>query len=338
MVGRRSLLLGSAGALAASAVVGTGRGAAAQPLAGGRTIRLVVPFPPGGAIDILGRLLAEQLQSVLGQTVVVENRGGAGGLLGTDAVAKGPNDGSVIGIIGVPTLCAAPFLYSRMPFDPIRDLTPVTQITSGALLCVVNADAASRNGWTDFRALINWARQHPEEVRMGSSGTGTSSHLTISAVNEATGARILHVPYRGGAPAIQDMLTGTIDMMFDVTPALMPHVEAGRFKALALSSRERMAFLPNVPGLGEFEDLGLGQVNVVTWNAIMTAANTPEPVVARLHAALREVAALQDLVQRLVPLGFETVTSEAPAALAELIRQETPVWRRLVEISGAKLD
>ena len=307
-------------------------------LAQSRPVRLVVPFPPGGAVDLLGRLLAERLGPALGQNVVVENRGGAGGVLGADAVAKGDRDGTMLGLIGVTTLAAFPFMTTRLPFDPVRDFAPVSQITDGALLCVVNADIARRRGWTDFRSMIRWSRANPEQVRMGSSGSGTSSHLNIEAINRAAGAQILHVPYRGGGPAINDLVAGNIEMMFDVMPALMPHVEGGRFLAFAVSSKDALAFLPNVPGMGAFADLGLGDHNVVTWNAVMAPAGVPEPVITRLHGAIRAVAADPAFVARLQPLGYGTVTSEQPAALAALIQAERPVWQRLVEISGARLE
>ncbi|MFL1460820.1 Bug family tripartite tricarboxylate transporter substrate binding protein [Roseococcus sp. DSY-14] len=311
---------------------------AAPALAQGRAVRLVVPFPPGGAVDLLGRLLAERLGPALSANVVVENRGGAGGLIGADAVAKGEKDGSVIGLIGVTTLCAFPFMTSRMPFDPRRDLAPVSQVTDGALLCVVNAETARRRGWTDFRALLRWSRDNPDQLRMGSSGAGTSSHINIEAVNRFSGARILHVPYRGGGPAINDLVAGNIDMMFDVMPALMPHVEAGRFLAMAVSSNARLPFLPAVPAMADFADAGLGRHGVNTWNAIMAPGGTPPEVLARLHAAIRQAGAQPELVERLTPLGYATVTSESPAALAALIDSDTPRWRELVEISGARLD
>ena len=330
MFGRRGLIMAGGALLAAPAL--------AQPVAGGRPVRLIVPFPPGGAVDLLGRMLADKLGPALGQPVVVENRGGAGGLIGADAVAKGDRDGSMIGLIGVTTLAAFPFMHARMPFDPQRDMAPVTQITDGALLCVVNADNARRNGWTDFRALVRWSRANPEMVKMGSSGSGTSSHLNIEAINAATGAKILHVPYRGGGPAINDILAGTIDMMFDVMPALVPHVESGRFLAFAVSSKARLTILPDVPGMGDFADLGLAEHDIVTWNAIMAPGGTPAPVVARLHQAVLAVAAQQDFVDRLKPLGYGTVTSATPAVLNALVEAERPRWRRLVEISGARIE
>jgi tripartite-type tricarboxylate transporter receptor subunit TctC len=329
MIGRRGLVAG--GVLFAAPTQ-------AQPIAGGRPVRLVVPFPPGGAVDILGRLLAERMAPVLGQSVVVENRGGAGGIIGADAVAKGERDGTMLGLVGVTTLAAFPYMTSRLPFDPARDFAPVSQVTDGALLCVANAETARRRGWADFRKLVEWSRAHPEEARMGSSGSGTSSHINIETINNLARARILHVPYRGGGPAINDLLAGNIDMMFDVMPALMPHVEAGRVAALAVSSRARLSILPEVPGMGDFADLGLGDHNLVSWNAVVAPAGTPEPVVARLHAALLQVARQPDFVERLKPLGYGTVTSPTPAALTALVEEERPRWRRMVELSGARLE
>ncbi len=333
MARRRDILLGTANAALLAAAPAT-----AEAPGGGRPIRLVVPFPPGGAVDITGRLLAERLGAALNGTVVVENRAGAGGNIGADAVAKAPPDGATIGLIGVTTLCAAPSLYRDLPFDPQRDLSPVSAITTGALLCVVNADTAKRNGWTDFPALVAWARANPDAVRMGSSGTGTTSHLTVEAVNRATGARITHVPYRGGGPAINDLVSGTIDMMFDVMPALLPHVEAGRFKPLAVSSAKRLSILPEVPGLAEWSGLGLGDLDIQTWSAVMTAPGTPEPAVRTLFEAVRQVAGQREFVERLRPLGYTVLTSESPEALAARIREETPRWESLVRASGARLD
>jgi tripartite-type tricarboxylate transporter receptor subunit TctC len=268
----------------------------------------------------------------------VENRAGAGGLIGADAIAKGDRDGSVLGLVSATSFCAMPFMHARMPFDPLRDLTPVTQFTDGVLLCVVNAQTAQARGWTDFRALIQWSRANPEQVRMGSSGTGTSSHLNISAINRFADAKILHVPYRGGGPAINDLLSGTIDMMFDVMPALMPHVESGRFKALAVSSGDPIALLPQVPGMKAFADLGLAQHELINWNVVSTAGNTPAPVVARIFEAIRTVAQQREFIDRMRPLGYGIVLSESPEAAARMIRAETPRWQRMVEISGARVE
>ncbi|WBV43021.1 tripartite tricarboxylate transporter substrate binding protein [Pseudoroseomonas cervicalis] len=310
----------------------------APPPAESRPLRLVVPFPPGGALDLLARLLAERLGPALGRTVVVDNRAGAGGVLGADAVAKAAPDGATIGLLGLTTWTAMPFMFSRLPFDPAKDFTPLSLISAGSLLCVVNAETASRRGWGDFRALIAWARANPDKVTMGSSGTGTSSHLCLAAVNKATGAGILHVPYRGGGPAIQDLLSGNIDMMFDVMPALMPHVTSGRLKALAVSSARPVESAPGVPGMADFADLGLGHVDIVTWNAIAAPAGLPAPLAERLAQAVRQAGAEPEFRERLRPLGYEAVTSAHPRELEDLIAQQLPIWRELVEISGARLD
>jgi tripartite-type tricarboxylate transporter receptor subunit TctC len=312
--------------------------ARAQTVAGGRPVRVIVPFPPGGAVDITSRLFAERLGPVLGQTVVVENRAGAGGLIGADAIAKGDKDGSILGLLSATTWCAAQFMHARMPFLPERDLLPVTQLTDGALLCVVNAQTAQQRGWTDFRTLIQWSRANPEQVRMGSSGSGTSSHLNISAINRFAEAKILHVPYRGGGPAINDLLAGTIDMMFDVMPALMPHVESGKFKALAVSAADPLPILPNVPGMKSFGDLGLGEHSLINWNIVSVPAGTPTPVVQRLFEAVQAVARQREFVERLRPLGYGIVLSESPDAAARMIRGELPRWQRMVEISGARIE
>jgi tripartite-type tricarboxylate transporter receptor subunit TctC len=327
---RRTLLAATAASLAMPAI------ARAQGTA--RPLRIVVPFVPGGAIDLIGRLLAERLPAHLGgQQAVVDNRAGAGGMIGAENVARATPDGTTLGVIGVSALCAFPTLYDRVPYDPQRDFTPVTQITAGVQLCVVNAEVARRHNWTDFSAMIRWARANPGGLRGGSSGAGTTSHLLISALGHLGGADIVHVPYRGGAPALQDTLSGTVEMMFDVPTILLPHVAEGRLKAMAVSTADEFPLIPGVPGMRNFRDVGLGDLDVMTWNAMMAPANTPPEIVARQFTALRAVAAEPAFVERYRQMGFLPTTSESPAALAETIRRDTPTWRRLVEISGARL-
>ena len=173
---------------------------------------------------------------------------------------------------------------------------------------------------------------------MASSGVGTSSHLTIAAVNQAARVRILHVPYRGGEQAINDLVAGRIDMMFDSSPALMPLLERGAVKALAVSTRSRQFFVPDVPGMGGFADLGLGDLDADTWNAVMAPAGTPASVISRLAEAVRTAVTQTDLAERLRPLGFRAVLSEPPEAMARLIREDTPRWQNIVQASGVTLD
>jgi tripartite-type tricarboxylate transporter receptor subunit TctC len=326
---RRTLLAATAALLAAPHV------ARAQAFPS-RPLRIVVPFPPGGAVDITGRLLAERLQPLIGQNVVVDNRGGAGGNIGADAVAKAEPDGHTI-LLGTATILAAnKFLYRRsMPFDPIRDLAPVTRVSSGTVLLVVNA----QRPWRSFAELVAAAKADPGKLTMGSSGTGTVSHLTISTVNRAAGIDITHVPYRGGGPAIADLVAGTIDMMFDVIPALMPHVREGRFRPLAVGSAERVTYVPelrDVPGMREL--LPASGIDMQSWYAVSAPARTPAPVIARLHEVITQVVRSDDFRARLQPLGFEPVADATPAAFGAYQAEQENVWRALVEASGATLD
>jgi tripartite-type tricarboxylate transporter receptor subunit TctC len=327
---RRNLLLGAAAALSAPVLA---RAQSQRPL------RIVVPFAPGGAIDLIGRLLADRLPPFLdGQTVVVDNRGGAGGMIGAENLARSVPDGTTLGILGVSAVCVFPSLYDRLPYDPLRDFAPVTQITSGVSLCTVNAETARRNGWTDLAAMIRWARANPSGLSAASSGTGTTSHLLISALGKLGGAEIVHVPYRGGAPALQDLLTGTVDMMFDVPTILLPHVADGTLRAMAVSSGEAFPLIPGVPGMRTFRDVGLGDLDMVAWNAIMAPAGTPPEILRRQHEAIAKVAQEPGFAERFRQMGFLPVTNESPAALAGIIEQDTPAWRRLVEISGLRLS
>jgi tripartite-type tricarboxylate transporter receptor subunit TctC len=310
--------------------------ASAQGAFPSRSVRLVVPFAPGGAVDITGRLLAERLQPILGQTVVVENRGGAGGNLGADAVAKGEKDGHTLLLGAASILCANKFLYRRsMPFEPLRDLAPVTRVTTGTVLLVVNAERP----WKTFAEMIAAAKARPGVLTMGSSGTGTISHLTIEKVKKSAGVDITHVPYRGGGPAIQDLLSGSIDMMFDVMPALMPHVREGRFRALAVGSADRIGYVPEVrevPGMKELmPDAG---IDMQSWYGIVAPAGVAADRVQRLHDAFRQVAASDEFRGRIEPTGFTPVTDATPADFAAYWRAQEQVWKELVELSGATLD
>ncbi|WP_237216874.1 Bug family tripartite tricarboxylate transporter substrate binding protein [Falsiroseomonas oryziterrae] len=326
---RRDLLIGAAlaPALAAPAF------AQAFP---SRPIRIVVPFAPGGAVDITGRLLAERLQPILNQQFVVENRGGAGGNLGADVVAKAEKDGHTI-LLGTATILAAnKFLFrGGMPFDPIRDMAPVTRVSTGTVLLVVN----SQRPWRSFAELIEFARRNPGRVTMGSSGTGTVSHLTISAVSRAAGVDITHVPYRGGGPAITDLVAGQIDMMFDVMPALMPHVREGRFRALAVGSADRVDYVPGleqVPGMREL--MPQAGIDMQSWYAVAAPSGTAADRIATLHRAILQVVRTDDFRNRLQPLGFKPIWDETPEAFGQYWRSEEQVWQRIVEASGATMD
>ena len=301
-----------------------------------RPVRILVPYAPGGAVDLTGRFLAEHLQPLLGQNVLVDNRGGAGGNLGADVVAKGDKDGYTLLLGSASILCANKFLYRRsMPFDPIRDLAPVTRVTTGTVLLIVNSDRP----WKTFGELMAAAKRDPGKLTMGSSGTGTVSHLAIESLKRAAGVDITHVPYRGGGPAFQDLYAGNIDMMFDVIPAAMPNVREGKFRPLAVGSAERVTYVPelrDVPGMKEL--LPEANIDMQSWYAINVAAGTPESRIAILHRAVTEVVRSDAFRQRMEPIGFAPVADESPAAYGAYMRKQEKVWQRLVEISGATLD
>jgi tripartite-type tricarboxylate transporter receptor subunit TctC len=297
-----------------------------------RPLRLVAPFPPGGAVDSLARILADRLAPVLDQTVLVENRVGGGGIVGADAIAKGPADGSIAGLIGAATLLAAPLLQS-LPFDPQRDLKPVSQVSDAAVLIVANGGIAEREGWRDLPALLDAARRAPGRIRIGTTGVATVSHLTLAAITASAGVEVLHVPYRGGAEGAQAVLSGEVEAMCDLPPLLSPQVTAGRLRALAVSSARRLRFLPDVPAMGEFA--ATRALDIRSWNMLCLPGATPDTEALRLSEALLRIA---DPAFRaaLAPLSYDAVTSPSPAAAARMIAEEAPRWRELVRLSGAR--
>jgi tripartite-type tricarboxylate transporter receptor subunit TctC len=330
-IARRSLLLGSlATLLLAAPTFAQGAGPSWAPT---RPVRIVVPIAPGGATDILARLLAERLSPVLGQSVVVENRPGAGGNIGAQSVLQTERDGHTWLLTSANVVTANTYLYgARMPFVPLRDFAPVTRLGIGTILWVVNAGRP----WRSFQEQIEFARRNPGRVTMGSSGTGTISHLFFEKVKRATGADMTHVPYRGGGPAIQDLVAGNIDMMFDVMPALLPHVREGRFRALAVGSARRAEYMPEIAQLPGMEELlpGAG-IDALNWWAMVVATGTPEPAIAGIHAALTRVLAQEELRQRLIGLTIQPMTDATPAGFRAFWEAQVPVWRELVQASGA---
>jgi tripartite-type tricarboxylate transporter receptor subunit TctC len=266
----------------------------------------------------------------------VENRAGAGGNLGALAVAQAEKDGHTLLFTSANVLVANKYLYrTQMPLDPMRDLAPITRVAVGSILLVVN----SQRPYRTLGELIEFARANPGRVTMGSSGTGTISHLFLEKLNRAAGIQITHVPYRGGSLAIQDLASGTIDMMFDAIPALLPHVREGRFRPLVVGSAQRITYVPeiaNVPGMDEaLPGKGFDALN---WWSVVAPAGTPAPVINTLHAALTRVMADEALAARLRPMSFQPTTDATPAAFGEFWRAQEPIWRDLVQQSGATAE
>lgn len=301
-----------------------------------RPVRVIVPIAPGGANDIIARMVSERLPGVLGQPVVVENRPGAGGNIGGDAVAKAEKDGHTLLFTSANVLTANKFLYgSRMPFDALRDFAPVTRVGIGTILMVANATRP----WRSFAELIAFARANPGQVSMGSSGTGTISHLYMEKVKRAAGVDITHIPYRGGGPAITDLLSGTIDIMFDVIPALLPHIREGRFRPLAAGSAARVDYVPElaaVPGMAEVLP-GAG-VDALNWWCVVAPAGTPQPVLTQLNRAIAAVVEQEEVTKRLLGLTIKPTLDATPDAFGTFWRAQVPVWQALVADSGATAE
>ncbi|MBR0654681.1 Bug family tripartite tricarboxylate transporter substrate binding protein [Plastoroseomonas arctica] len=328
MITRRPLLLAAATLpLAAPAIAQAPRPA-----------RWVIPFPPGGAADAIGRLWADAVTSTTGQPVVIENRGGANGVLGVQQVVQAPPDGFTLGVFSIAFFTALPIMMARPPYDPVRDLAPVVQLVTSTVMCCVTAERARERGWADFASLIAWAKRPGNRLTKGSAGNGSAAHLLIATIARRTGAEIEHVPYRGGAPALNDLISGNIDMVFDFMPALMPHVASGRLVALAVGSNARSPLMPEVPGLGEFASLGIGDLDMQSWNALTAPGATPAPVQAEIAAAIRRSLAAPELDRRLRAAGLIPVITEGPAETRAKIAADAPRWREMVETSGARIE
>jgi tripartite-type tricarboxylate transporter receptor subunit TctC len=295
-----------------------------------------VPFPPGGAADITARLVAERMGPSLGQTVVIDNRPGAGGNIAGEVVARSAPDGHTLFLGGATILCANKYLYRNgMPFDGLTDFTHISRVSVGTTLMVVRADKP----WRSFQDLVADAKRRPGQISAGSSGLGTISHLSLSKLMRSAGIEITHVPYRGLSPSLNDLIAGQVDVIFDGIPAIIPHVREGRLRALAVGSQQRVTYVPGLeqtPGMAEL--LPGSGMDMEFWYCISAAANTPAPVAQALHRATVAAARDAGYRERLTPLGFSAVWDECPEALHAFIRSQDGVWRELVELSGARLD
>jgi tripartite-type tricarboxylate transporter receptor subunit TctC len=310
--------------------------ALAQILPGARPMRWVVPFPPGGAADAIARNWAEAITTTTGQAIVIDNRGGANGLLGIQAVTQAPADGTTLGIFNISFFTALPLMMTQPPYDPARDLEPISQLVTSTVVCCVTAERARARGWSDFRALLEDARHRP--VTKGSAGNAGPAHLLIASIARRAQARIEHVAYRGGAPALTDLLAGNIDMVFDFMPALMPHIASGRLVALAVGSAARSPLMPQVPGLSEFADLGLAGLDLQSWNALTAPRGTPPETQRAIADAVLRAAAAPGLEARLNAAGLLLATTPGPAETRALIAADAPRWREMVEASGARIE
>ena len=287
-----------------------------------RPIRFVLPFPAGGATDVVARVLAERLQEALGQPVVVENRTGAGGNIGVENVVRSPADGTTLLMGTTGTLTVNPHLYASLGFDPLRDLAPISMAFTTDHVLIVNPQVAAQTG-QEFLALV---RARPGALSYGSAGSGSSTHTVPELFKLAARVDIAHVPYRGSAPALNDLVAGTVQVMLDQIPSAIGQIQAGRVRALAVTGARRSPLLPDVPTLAE---IGLPDAQATSWGAVMAPGGTPAPIVLRVNAAIREALAQPAVRERLAAAGADGVSS-TPEELAALLRAESTKWARVV--------
>ncbi|MDO5626493.1 MAG: tripartite tricarboxylate transporter substrate binding protein [Pseudomonadota bacterium] len=327
---RRTLLTHAAALAAGAALPGLAHAAdAAWPA---RNVRVVVPFPPGGATDITARLIAEKLAARLGQPFVVDNRGGAGGITGTDAVAKAAPDGLTLLLSLSTSLLINQYLYSRLPYHPRKDLALLSQIAMAPVVLAVHPDVPAKTG----PELLAWVKANKGKVSYGSWGVGSYAHLGGAAMSLAQDADMSHVAYRGEAPMLQDLIGGQIQMAFASALGAKPHAESGRLRLIGVTGDTRMVVLPQLPTLAE-QGLTDEAYRIVGFVGMAAPAKTPPALLARISSEVQAVVALPDVRERLNGFGFQPVGG-TPAQFAAAYDRDAPVWERLVKQSGAKAD
>jgi tripartite-type tricarboxylate transporter receptor subunit TctC len=319
-------------------------GAALLPLAShaqtgwpNKAVRIVVPFAAGGTTDILARALAPELQKALGQPVVVENKPGAGGNNGAADVAKAAPDGHtfLMGTVGTHAINAS--LYSKMPYDHVKDFVPVTLVAGVPNVLVMNPVHAQQNGIDSVQALIGFARKRPGKLNMASSGNGTSIHLAGELFKTMTGTFMLHLPYGGSGPALIDLIAGNTDLMFDNLPSSLPHIKSGRLKALAVTSATRSSALPELPTVEEAGGAALKGYEASSWFGLLAPAGTPMDIVNRVQAETAKALGSPAIKERLQAQGA-VPSGMTSAEFARHITAETAKWAKVVKASGAKVD
>ena len=309
-------------------VVAVGPGLAKADTYPSRPIKLIVPFPPGGPNDIIARVVAQRMSELLGQPVIIDNRGGAGGVVGTDAVAKAAPDGYTIGICSAGALAISASLVEKVPYDATKDLTAITLVASVPELLVVPEQFPAK----DFKELVAMAKAQPGKLNFGSSGPGSMPHLAGELLKINAGIDIVHVPYRGAAPAVNDLLGGQVQMVFLDTPVLLPHIQSGKLRPLAVAAKERAPSVPNVPTMGE---LGLASVDAENWYGMVGPANLPKDIVDKLYKTTAEALKNPDVIAKLSPQGAKLV-GDKPDEFAAYIKSEIAKWAKVVEASGAR--
>jgi len=295
-----------------------------------RPIHFIVPYPAGGPLDTIARLLGQKVSENVKQPVIVENKPGAGGNIGADFVAKSPPDGYAILMGAVATHAINPTLYANIPYDPVRDFAPITQVASTPNVLVVNPSIPVSN----VKEFVAYAKANPGKLNFGSGSTGSAGHLAGELFKSMAGVDMTHIPYKGAAPAMQDLIGGQIQLMFDNLASALTQVRAGKVKALAVTTAKRSNLAPDLPTIAES---GLPGFDISTWFGIFAPGGTPPEVVARLNTEFTRALAMPDIREKMLNLGAEPVSS-TPEQFAAYIRSEAEKYARVVKASGAKAD
>jgi len=302
-----------------------------------KPVRIVVPFAAGGTTDILARAIAPELQRVFGQPFVVDNKPGAGGNNGSAEVAKAPADGYTLLMGTVGTHAINPSLYPKMPYDAARDFMPITLVAGVPNVVVMNPASAQKYNVASIPDLTRAARANPGKFNVASSGNGTSIHLAAELYKSMTGTFMLHLPYRGSGPALVDLIAGNVDLMFDNLPSALPHIKSGRLKALAVTSGQRSAVLPDVPTVAEAGGAMLRNFEASSWFGLLAPAGTPADIVNRIQQETAKAMALPAVNERLLSQGA-IPGGGTPMEFTAFIAAETKKWAQVVKVSGAKID
>ena len=313
---------------AALALAATSAAASAQAYPH-KTIRLIVPFPAGGPTDIIARTVGQKLTESMGQAVVIDNRGGSGGNIGADIVAKAAPDGYTL-LMAIVSFAINPSLYSKSPFDPVKDFAPITRTGAATIIFVASPAVGAKT----IKDMIALAKAKPKQYNFGSPGAGTPHHLAGELLNTAAGIDLTHIPYKGAAPAIADLLGGQVNTAFVSLPAALPHVKAGKLVGLGITSPGRSVVAPD---LQTFAEQGLGGYALENWYGALAPAGTPKDVITKLNVEIVKALQLPDVKERLISQGFETRTS-TPDEFAAYLKSEIVKWAGIVKASGAKVD
>jgi len=294
-----------------------------------KTIRVIVPYAPGGSTDVVFRILAPRLTEILGQTVVVENRPGASSTIGLDIAAKAPPDGYTVGTPNI-TFGANPSLMKKMPFDSEKDLLPVSLVSIVTLVMTVHPSVPARS----VKALIALAKSKPDSLNYGSAGNASANHLATERFSYMAGIKMVHVPYKGGGPAVISVVGGETAILFATIPSSIQHFESGRLIALGVSSLKRNIALPNVPSIAE---AALPGFEAIEWNGVLVPAGTPPAIITRLNQAIVKALAIPDVKERIIGLGADPVGS-SPEEFAAFIKKELATWSKVIKEVGITIE